>query len=89
MIEKCHNIITQAIDPSRILTYEDKESKVVGSILTKLRKDCHAQQFHYKTGLKKFPVKGEAAVVEELQQMHDRRCFKAIAVRKVARREKQ
>ena len=28
-------------------------------------------------------------MVEELQQMHDRRCFKAIAVRELARREKQ
>ena len=28
-------------------------------------------------------------MVEELQQMHDRQCFKAIAVRELVRREKQ
>ena len=33
-----------------------------------------------KRGLKEFPIKGAPAAKEELTQMHDRKCFKAIAV---------
>ena len=41
-----------------------------------------------KRGLTEFPIKGVPAAKEELTQMHDRRCFKAIAVAELTRQER-
>ena len=50
---------------------------------------CNTQMFLLNKGLKKFPLKGVSAVKAELKQMHDRTCFRAIAVVELSRRERQ
>ena len=42
-----------------------------------------------KTGLKKFEIKGEAAVKLELSQMHQRSCFNILLVTELTRRKKK
>ena len=57
-VERCHNHITQRIDPEVNLWYEEGEAKVVAELLTKLKVYFNVQQYMLKKGLKEFPVGG-------------------------------
>ena len=87
-MEACHNIAKQSNEPKVTLDYTEEEVQVVASIITQLKAKCNAQQYMLKRGLKEFPIKGAPAAKEELMQMHDRKCFKAIAVAELTRQER-
>ena len=50
--------------------------------------ECFAQKFMFAKGLKEFGSKGPPACKAELKQMHQRLCFKAIAVAELTRQER-
>ena len=69
-VKVCHNIVSQLRENKRCLEYDESETKFVAHIITKLRKDCYAQQFMIGRGLKEFKEEGPPAVKSELSQMH-------------------
>ena len=56
--------------------------------INKLRHLCMAQQFNLKKGLREFGVEGVQASKAKLKQMHDRGCWRTVAVNKLTRRER-
>ena len=87
-VEYTHNITAQVEDEKKTLEYHESETGIVANIITRLKAQCHAQQFMLGKGLKEFPGEGEAAAKAEISQMHNRTCFKAIAVAELTRRER-
>ena len=85
-LESCHNITSPT--PTMNLEYSESESKLIACLLTRLKAQCHGQQFMLTRGLKEFTNKGVSAAKEELEKMHSRRCFRAIAVKELTRQEK-
>ena len=79
----CHNIVSQTATAT--LDYSEDEAKTVAVLLTRLKHQSHGQQFMLSRGIKEFPLKGVDSAKEELQQMHSRGCFKAIAVKELMR----
>ena len=69
--------------------YEESEVKVVANMLTHLKEVCNAQQFNLSRGLKEFPVERPPVEKKELRQLHQRGSFKAIAVKKLTRLERE
>ena len=67
--------------------YDELETQFVAHMLTKYR-SCYAQQFMIGKGLKEFVTEGPPAVKSELDQMHKRKCFKAVAVAELTRLER-
>lgn len=59
--------------------YDESKKYFVAHMLTKYR-SCYAQQFMIGKDPKEFVTKGTPAVKSELDQMHERKCFKAVAV---------
>ena len=53
---------------------------MLGRTIIHLQAKCQAQVYLLKKGLKKFELKGENAVKEELIQMHDRTYFRSLVV---------
>ena len=86
-IQSCHNIVAQVKGKERCLEYNDSETQFVAHVLTKF-KECYAQQYMLGKGLKEFVKEGPPAVKSELDQMHRRRCFKAVAVAELTRLER-
>ena len=88
-VETCHNITSAtAKSATATLDYSEAEAKTVAVLLTHLKYQSHGQQFMLSRGLKEFPLQGVDAAKEELQQMHSRSCFKAIAVNELTRQER-
>ena len=83
-----HNLITQVEKVNETLTYNDTEAKMIGECMVHYV-SCNTQMLLLNKRLKKFPVKGVSAIKEELKQMHDCTCFKAIVVAELSQRERQ
>ena len=83
-----HSLVKQTRDETKSLEYLETETEIVAHMLTKHRKECFAQQYMLGKGLKVFPDDGPTACKVELKQMHERKCFKAIAIAELTRRER-
>jgi hypothetical protein len=66
-----NHMITQA-KPTNIFEYETEEAHILAS--------AFAQTYSLVKGLKKFGSAGEEAVYEEIEQLHNRGCFKPIHI---------
>ena len=60
-----------------------RDLKIVAVLLTRIKAQCHGQQFMFPRGLKEFTDKGVSVAKEELGQMHSRGCFRAIVVKEL------
>ena len=83
-----HNLVKQTREKEKSLEYSEQETEIVAHILTKYCKECFVQQYMLGKGLKVFPDDGPTACKIELKQMHERQCFKAIAVAELTRQER-
>ena len=75
---QCHHLVTQVHPDERTLEYGEGEEKVVAEILTHLRKECHAQLFNLRKGLREFGEDGVEGAKKELSQMHLRKGFRSV-----------
>ena len=85
-----HNIISQVEDPKESLRYEESEAQWLATIISRYTDgECHNQMYVLPKAAKKFGAEGIQAAKNEVRQMHERRCFKAMAVAKLIRMEKE
>ena len=84
--EMVHNITAQVQCKEETLEYEEHESQMLAVYIDAL---CHNQQFILPKAIKEFGQDGIAAAKSELKQMHDRTCFRAMAVAELTRQEKE
>ena len=85
--EKEHNLIqVKGEEKDKTLDYAEHEAGVVGGFLLK---HCFGQMHIMQKGIKVFGERGVSAAKEELKQLHDRTCWRAIAVRELARQERE
>ena len=83
-----HNIVCQHVERNCQLEFEKHEVAVVAHSMLKLQK-VFSQKFNLNKGLKEFGTKGVTGCKEELKQMHERACWRSIAVNELTRQEKQ
>ena len=83
-----HNLV-KSEESVCTLKYEEVETKVVANLIAPYSKQFNGQHLMLKKGLKKFPSEGKPAAKKEINQMHERKCFKAIAVSELTRREQE
>ena len=84
---QCHHLVTQVHPDERTLEYREGKEKVVAEILTHLRKECHAQLFNLRKGLREFGEDGVEGAKKELSQMHLRKGFRSVAVAELTHQE--
>ena len=93
-IEVSHNLVTQAIEESRVNEYTEKTVKMIARSMDAIRhsvmKDgvSFAQQYFLKKGLDKFGKKGREAAIKELDQLYRRNCFEPVLVKELSSRER-
>jgi hypothetical protein len=67
--------------------YEDDEAEIMGKIMSQLNEATHVEHvgaqfattYSLKQGIKKFGVRGRKAAIAEMQQLHDRKCFRPMS----------
>ena len=85
--EKQHNLISVDGDSKeKTLCYEAQEAGVVGGFIMK---HCFSQMYMLHKGVKVFGNEGVAAAKDELKQLHNRTCWRAITVKQLSRRERE
>ena len=68
------------------LQYAPHEAGVVGNFISRY---CFNQMFILQKGVKKFGSEGVKAAKGELTQLHERTCWRAMAVAELTRRERE
>ena len=81
----CNNIVTQVGSKDDALIYEDSEAGILARIVVE---KCHQQMYMLPKAVKKFGGEGVQAAKDEVWQLHNRSCFKALAVQELTRLEK-
>lgn len=85
--EKEHNFIqVEGEAKEKTLDYAAYEAGVVGGFLIK---HCFSQMYIMQKGVKVFGARGVSAAKEELKQLHDRTCWRALAVKELTRQERE
>ena len=70
------------------LQYKSHKAAVLSNFISSIPESSHAQMYILQKGIKKFGAKGVKAAKEELRQIHDQVCFRALAVKALTRRER-
>ena len=91
-----HNLARQTCnDKDKELSYSDEEAAMLAQVMVHFNEQstqpglCFGQQYMLKKGLKIFQEKGHDASVDELRQMHDRKCFIPRSVREMSQSERR
>ena len=80
---------------SDVIEYTAQMAGVAAQYINKINEfamqkgECFGQQYIVQKGLKKFGKKGKSAITKELQQLHDRECFKPTLVADLTKEEKK
>ena len=83
--EQVHNIVANVKESENLLEYEGKEARVIAEKIQKV----FVQQHLLPRAIKVFGPEARKAGRSEVKQLHDRTCFRAMAVAELTRREKQ
>lgn len=87
-VELSHNIATQHLRSKNKLESCEHETVVVACTMIYLRGKYFVQKFNLRKGLKEFDDEGINASKAELQQMRERMCWRAVAVKDLTRKER-
>ena len=83
--EEVHNIISNVEDIDDCLEYEGREARLIAEKIQKV----FVQQHLLPRAVKVFGPEARKAGKSEVKQLHDRTCFRAMAVAELTRREKE
>ena len=83
--EICHNILAQVESDEDTLTYSEEEARVLACYITYAQVN---NQFILPKAIKRYGNEGVKAAKEEIGQLHNRTCFRAMAVSELTRQEK-
>ena len=85
-IEHNHNLVHQTAKKKE---YDEPEAQIMALCIGTLLEYCNAQQYFIQKGNRIFRKKGEAAVLKEIKQLHDRTCFQPVSIAKMTPDEKR
>ena len=82
--EIVHNIVTQGVTDDEGLVYSDAEARVLATYI----QYAHVN-YQLPRALRKFGAEGQRAAKSEVKQLHDRTCFRALAIAELTQKERQ
>ena len=90
-VQECRfNLFSDVIDEEQVLEYTSDEAYVLGHIIEDIdHKLCFGQQYTLKKGLLKYGKAGKIAATKEVEQLHERKCFRPVNIGELSNSERR